>query len=51
MMSKTAEQFLNPSKIAEDLVSRLKSLAIPGVDVDAVMGTSANDRPKFSRRA
>jgi phasin family protein len=37
MMAETVEQFLNPTKIVEDLVSRLKSLAIPGVDVDAVM--------------
>jgi phasin family protein len=39
MMAETVDQFLNPSKIAEDLVSRLKSLAIPGVDVGAVMAT------------
>jgi phasin family protein len=38
-MSKTAEQFLNPSKIAEDLVSRLKSFEIPGVDAETVMAT------------
>lgn len=38
-MAKAAEQFLNPSKIAEDLVSRLKSLAIPGVDAETVMAT------------
>lgn len=38
-MSNTAEQFLNPSKIAEDLASRLKSFAVPGVDVEAVMAS------------
>jgi phasin family protein len=38
MMTET-EQFLNPSKIAENLVSRLTSFGIPGVDVDALMGT------------
>ena len=38
-MVKTAEQFLNPSKIAEDLVSRLKSFTLAGVDVEAVMAT------------
>jgi phasin family protein len=38
-MKKTAEQFLNPSRITEDLVDRLKVLAIPRVDVEAVMAT------------
>ena len=38
-MTKTAEQFFNPSKIAEDLVSRLRTLAVPGVDVEAVMAS------------
>ena len=38
-MTNTFEQFLNPSKIAEDLVSRLKVLAVPGVDAEAVMAT------------
>jgi len=38
-MTKTAEQFLNPSKIAEDLVSKLKSFAMTGVDVETVMAT------------
>jgi phasin family protein len=39
MMTKPHEQFLNPSKIAEDLLGRMKSFAIPGVDVEAVMAT------------
>jgi phasin family protein len=39
MMTKTTEQFLNPSKIAEDLVGKLKSFAIPGVDAEVVMAT------------
>ena len=38
-MTNTFDQFLNPSKIAEDLASRLKGLAVPGVDVEAVMAT------------
>ncbi|MBK8174866.1 MAG: phasin family protein [Rhodospirillales bacterium] len=38
-MTKTAEQFLKPSKIAEELVSQLKALAVKGVDVDAVMAS------------
>lgn len=38
-MTKTVEQFLNPSRIAEDLVERLKGFAIPGVDAEAVMAT------------
>ena len=38
-MTKTYDQFLDPSKIAEDLVTKLKWLAIPGVDVEAVMAT------------
>jgi phasin family protein len=38
-MKKTAEQFLNPSRITEELVDRLKGLAISRVDVEAVMTT------------
>jgi phasin family protein len=38
-MSKVAEQFLKPSKIAEEMVSQLKALAVKGVDVDAVMAS------------
>lgn len=38
-MTKTTEQFLNPSKIVEDLASKLKSFAMTGVDVETVMAT------------
>jgi len=39
MMTKSAEQFANPSKIAEDMVDSLKGLAGRGFDVEAVMAT------------
>lgn len=38
-MAKTVEKFLKPSRIAEDLVARLKGFAIPGVDAEALMAT------------
>lgn len=38
-MTKTYDQFFDPSKIADDLVGKLPWLAIPGVDVEAVMAT------------
>ncbi len=38
-MTKAVDQFFSPSRITEDLSNRLKTLAVPGVDVEAVMAT------------
>jgi phasin family protein len=38
-MTKSADQFFNPSRIAEDLANRMKMLEVPGIDVEAMMAT------------
>jgi phasin family protein len=38
-MSKPQENFLNPSRITDDLVGKLQTLSIPGIDVEAVMAS------------
>ena len=36
-MSKAAEEFFKPSKIADEMMSRLKTLGVKGVDMEALM--------------
>ncbi len=38
-MEKLDDQFLKPSKIAEEMVNQLKSLAFKGIDVETVMAS------------